>query len=63
MESWLWVDSVMDQEQRLKKKLSPPNRIDWMQQVANIGLWDNLIYNTDRNMGNLLIKIPDDASR
>jgi len=50
-----WVDSVMDEEQRLKKKLSPPNGIDWMQQVAKIRLWDNLIYNTDRNMGNLLI--------
>jgi hypothetical protein len=36
-------------------KLSSPNRIDWMQQVAKIRLWDNLIYNTDRNMGNLLI--------
>jgi len=50
-----WVDSAMDESQRLKKKLSPPNRIDWMQQVAKIRLWDNLIYNTDRNMGNLLI--------
>jgi len=50
-----WVDSVMDESQRLKKKLSPPNKIDWMQQIAKIRLWDNLIYNTDRNMGNLLI--------
>ena len=50
-----WVDSVMDEGQRLKKKLSPPNGIDWNQQVAKIRLWDNLIYNTDRNMGNLLI--------
>ena len=50
-----WVDSVMDEKQRLKKKLRPPNRIDWDQQVAKIRLWDNLIFNTDRNMGNLLI--------
>src|SRR5437867_10790285 len=50
-----WLDSKMDEEERLKKKLSPPNPIDWNQQVAKVRLWDNLIYNTDRNLGNLLI--------
>jgi len=50
-----WVDSVMDEGERLKKKINPPNRIDWIQQIARIRLWDNLIYNTDRNLGNLLI--------
>jgi hypothetical protein len=50
-----FVDSVMDEAQRLKKKVAPPNQILWNQQIAKIRLWDNLIYNTDRNMGNLLI--------
>lgn len=50
-----FVDSVMDEEQRLKKKIAPPNQVLWNQQVAKIRLWDNLIYNTDRNLGNLLI--------
>jgi hypothetical protein len=50
-----FVVSKMDEAERLKKKLSPPNRIAWDQQVAKLRLWDNLIYNTDRNMGNLLI--------
>jgi len=50
-----FVDSVMDEEQRLKKKAQPPNQILWNQQIAKIRLWDNLIYNTDRNVGNLLI--------
>jgi hypothetical protein len=50
-----WVTSKMNEEERLKKKLSPPNSISWNQQVAKLRLWDNLIYNTDRNMGNLLI--------
>jgi hypothetical protein len=50
-----FVDSVMDEEQRLKKKLQPPSQVFWNQQVAKTRLWDNLIYNTDRNMGNLLI--------
>lgn len=50
-----WVTAKMDEEQRLKKKLSPPNPIQWNQQVAKMRLWDNLIYNTDRNLGNILI--------
>ncbi|HYR43586.1 MAG TPA: hypothetical protein VER98_11220 [Terriglobia bacterium] len=50
-----WVTTKMNEEERLKKKLSAPNGIAWNQQVAKLRLWDNLIYNTDRNMGNLLI--------
>jgi len=50
-----FVDSKMTEADRLKKKISPPNGITWNQQVAKLRLWDNLIYNTDRNMGNLLI--------
>src|SRR5205085_6704688 len=50
-----FVDSVMDEGQRLKKKVVPPSQIAWNQQIAKIRLWDNLIYNTDRNLGNLLI--------
>jgi len=50
-----WLDYKMNEEERIKKKLSPPNPIAWNQQVAKVRLWDNLIYNTDRNLGNLLI--------
>ena len=50
-----WVDSKWTEGDRLKLKLTPPNPIDWNQQVAKVRLWDNLIYNTDRNLGNLLI--------
>jgi len=50
-----WVTAKMTEEERLKKKLTAPNGITWNQQVAKLRLWDNLIYNTDRNMGNLLI--------
>ena len=50
-----WLDVMMNEEERIKKKLSPPNPIAWNQQVAKVRLWDNLIYNTDRNLGNLLI--------
>jgi len=50
-----WVTAQMDEGQRVKKKLSAPNPIMWNQQVAKMRLWDNLIYNTDRNLGNILI--------
>src|SRR5437867_3528120 len=50
-----WVTAQMDEGQRVKKKLSAPNPITWNQQVAKMRLWDNLIYNTDRNLGNVLI--------
>lgn len=51
----LWVDSIMDEGTRIKKKVQPPDPQDWNNQVANVNLWDNLIYNTDRNGGNVLI--------
>src|SRR6266487_4739289 len=58
MQFWLDYESAgikMDEKTRITKKLSPPNPINWNQQVAKVRLWDNLIYNTDRNLGNLLI--------
>lgn len=50
-----WVDSAMTEQTRLEKKLTPPNRTEWENQVAKIRLFDNLIYNTDRHLDNLLI--------
>jgi len=50
-----WVTAKMDEGERVKKKLSAPNPITWNQQIAKMRLWDNLIYNTDRNLGNILI--------
>jgi hypothetical protein len=50
-----FVDSVMSETSRVEKKIQPPNPAFWSQQMAKIRLWDNLIYNTDRNLGNLLI--------
>jgi hypothetical protein len=51
-----WVDDVaMDEGDRLKNKVAPPNPTSWNQQMQLIRLFDQLIYNMDRNMGNLLI--------
>jgi hypothetical protein len=50
-----WVTSKMSEAQRVEKKLQPPSKFDWDEQVSRIRLFDNLIYNTDRHLGNLLI--------
>jgi hypothetical protein len=51
-----WVDDVMmDEGDRLKKKIAPPDSVSWNHQMQLVRLFDQLIYNVDRNMGNLLI--------
>jgi hypothetical protein len=51
-----WIDDVaMDEGDRLKKKIPPPEPVSWNQQMQMIRLFDQLIANVDRNMGNLVI--------
>jgi hypothetical protein len=51
-----WVDDVlMDEGERLKKDVAPPDLACWNQQVRVLRVFDQLIANTDRNLGNLLI--------
>jgi hypothetical protein len=53
-----WLDDVlMHEEDRLKKKLSPPADVleRWNQQMQLVRLFDQLIANVDRNLGNLII--------
>jgi hypothetical protein len=51
-----WVDDVlMDENARLKKKIAPPDSLRWNEQMWVVRVFDQLIYNTDRNLGNLLI--------
>jgi len=49
------VTSTMSEAERFKKKLQPPTKFEWDEQIARIRMFDNLIYNTDRHMNNLLI--------
>ncbi len=51
----LWVTSKMDEATRVKNKIRPPDQQDWDNQVSTLHLWDAIIYNTDRNAGNMLI--------
>lgn len=51
-----WVDDVMMEEgDRLKKKLESPNVEAWNEQMQLVRLFDQLIANVDRNVGNLVI--------
>lgn len=51
-----WVDDVMmDEGERGKKKIEPPNPVAWIETMQLVRIFDQLIYNVDRNMGNLLI--------
>lgn len=50
-----WIDDVMaDEAQRRKQHLEPPNQEAWNLQMYRVRVFDQLIYNTDRNLGNLL---------
>jgi len=51
-----WVDDKMfDDVDRKKQGIEPPNPDDWNKQMHVVRVFDQLIYNTDRNLGNLVI--------
>lgn len=51
-----WVDNVQfDEVTRRDRKIEPPDPEYWTRQLNNIRVFDQLIDNTDRNQGNLLI--------
>jgi hypothetical protein len=51
-----WVDDVlMTEKERYFKKKPPPDPDRWNRQMYAVRVFDELIYNTDRNLGNLVI--------
>ncbi len=51
-----WVDDViMDEAARLKKKVTAPDPRRWNEQMWHVRMFDQLIFNVDRNLGNLVI--------
>ncbi|HUS08211.1 MAG TPA: hypothetical protein VMZ52_18045 [Bryobacteraceae bacterium] len=51
-----WVDDVkMSEEERRDKQIKAPADQSWIDQLNKVRVFDQLIYNTDRNQGNLLI--------
>jgi hypothetical protein len=54
----IWVENAMSELKRAKDKVAPPDAVRWNKQLQRINVFDALVYNTDRNRGNLLIS-PD----
>ncbi|MFZ2054572.1 MAG: hypothetical protein WAU81_10285 [Candidatus Aminicenantales bacterium] len=52
--SW-WVDVKMDEEERLKKGILPPDTRAWNRQMYKVRLFSQLVFDTDRNVQNILI--------
>jgi hypothetical protein len=51
-----WVDDVlMDEGARYKQGIAAPDAQRWNEQMWHVRLFDQLIYNVDRNLGNLVI--------
>ncbi len=51
-----WVDDVlMTEKQRYQQNTQPPDTDKWSRQMNVVRVFDELIYNTDRNLGNLVI--------
>lgn len=51
-----WVDDVlMEEGERIKKKIQAPDVEDWNRQMCVVRIFDQLICNVDRNLQNLLI--------
>lgn len=50
-----WIDNSMMEIDRQKKKLESPDKDAWNREMHVVRVFDQLIYNTDRNLQNLLI--------
>lgn len=52
--SW-FVPTMMDEMDRLKKKIEPPNAAEWNNQMYRMRVFAALLRDTDRNLTNVLI--------
>ncbi len=51
----IWVEEAFDERERRRRRLEPPEAIDWFRQQSIRRVFDALIYNYDRNQENMLI--------
>ncbi|MCH7667297.1 MAG: hypothetical protein IH936_15380 [Acidobacteria bacterium] len=51
----LWVEQAMGVQERMEQGIDPRHEKLWLFQKQNMVVFDNLIYNFDRNPGNILI--------
>jgi hypothetical protein len=52
--SW-WLPVKMDEEERVKQKIQPPDPEAWDKQMYKIRVFDQLVYDDDPNLTNVLI--------
>lgn len=52
--SW-FVPTLMDESDRLKKNIQPPNPTLWNQQMYRMRVFSSLVRDTDRNLTNVLV--------
>jgi hypothetical protein len=52
--SW-WLPVKMDEAERFKKKIEPPDQENWNKQMYRIRVFDELVYDSDPNLTNVLI--------
>ena len=52
--SW-FVPTLMDESERIKKKIQPPSPPDWNNQMYRMRVFSALLRDTDRNLTNVLI--------
>ena len=50
-----WVDTMMSEAEHMRQKIEAPDIEDWNQRMFKTRVFDNLVYNMDRNLNNLLI--------
>jgi hypothetical protein len=50
-----WLDNSMMEVDRIKKKLESPDKDRWNREMYMVRVFDQLIYNTDRTLQNLMI--------
>ena len=53
--TWWLDDILMAEKDRYLKKIEPPDSEAWNKQIFIVRVFDQLIHNTDRNLGNLII--------
>jgi hypothetical protein len=52
--SW-WIDAKLDAAERLEKDIMPPDTHAWNVQMHKVRVFSQLVYDTDRNLSNVLI--------
>jgi hypothetical protein len=51
----MWIEDSMTESMRRERGMRAPDTVRWMQQVQTMYLFDDLIGNVDRNMGDIVI--------